>query len=105
MDLNLRNRWLDALRSGKYKQGRHFLRNNADEFCCLGVLCDIYDPNKWKKREGDNAYIYDDNSISSLPSYLRKELGKAFQRDLIYFNDTDSLSFLEIADWIEEFIV
>ena len=32
--------WLEALRSGKYKQGRRFLRNNG-EFCCLGVLCDI----------------------------------------------------------------
>lgn len=33
--------WVEALRSGKYKQGRQALRNRNDEFCCLGVLCDI----------------------------------------------------------------
>lgn len=33
--------WVEALRSGKYKQGRKALRNRNDEFCCLGVLCDI----------------------------------------------------------------
>ena len=33
--------WVDALRSGKYKQGRRALRNVDNEFCCLGVLCDI----------------------------------------------------------------
>lgn len=33
-------KWRDELRSGKYKQGRGQLRNNTDDFCCLGVLCE-----------------------------------------------------------------
>lgn len=33
--------WVEALRSGKYKQGRKALKNRDNEFCCLGVLCDI----------------------------------------------------------------
>jgi hypothetical protein len=33
--------WVDALRSGKYKQGRKRLRH-AGRHCCLGVLCDVY---------------------------------------------------------------
>lgn len=33
-------KWAEALRSGKYKQGRNTLRY-SDEFCCLGVACDI----------------------------------------------------------------
>jgi hypothetical protein len=32
--------WVDALRSGRYRQGRHFLGSPAG-FCCLGVLCEL----------------------------------------------------------------
>ena len=32
--------WVQALRSGEYHQGHGRLKN-ADEYCCLGVLCDI----------------------------------------------------------------
>lgn len=41
-------RWADALRSGKYKQGRGALHRPATatksgeaELCCLGVLCEL----------------------------------------------------------------
>lgn len=34
--------WVKALRSGEYKQGKGVLRNKEDEFCCLGVACDLY---------------------------------------------------------------
>lgn len=38
-------KWVKALRSGKYKQGTERLHARIeglkDEFCCLGVLCDI----------------------------------------------------------------
>lgn len=33
-------KWLAALRSGKYKQGRKTLRSD-EGYCCLGVLCDV----------------------------------------------------------------
>lgn len=39
-------KWLKALRSGKYKQGRGTLcqtdKKGNESFCCLGVLCDLY---------------------------------------------------------------
>jgi hypothetical protein len=35
-------KWLKALRSGDYEQGRGVLRTADDKFCCLGVLCDLY---------------------------------------------------------------
>lgn len=42
----IKKRWLEALRSGEYKQGRNYLKatdkNGVDRFCCLGVLCDLY---------------------------------------------------------------
>jgi hypothetical protein len=40
MKKEIAEKWAEALESGKYKQGRHYLRV-GDEFCCLGVLCEI----------------------------------------------------------------
>ena len=33
--------WVEALRSGKYKQGKGVLANDNGEFCCLGVACEL----------------------------------------------------------------
>lgn len=33
--------WVEALKSGRYSQARNTLRR-GDSFCCLGVLCDLY---------------------------------------------------------------
>lgn len=39
--------WIDALRSGKYKQGNKSLQPSKNEYCCLGVACKIFiDPKK-----------------------------------------------------------
>lgn len=44
MNAKIKRAWIRALRSGKYKQGRGFLRQGRRPFkyCCLGVLCDLY---------------------------------------------------------------
>lgn len=42
MKTDVKTKWLDALRSGEYKQGKNVLHDEAtDTFCCLGVLCDL----------------------------------------------------------------
>lgn len=41
MNSQIKQKWLDALRSGQYEQTRGNLRNKQG-FCCLGVLCDLY---------------------------------------------------------------
>ena len=41
MDKKVKARWLEALRSGKYRKARNRLRNKNGGMCCLGVLCDI----------------------------------------------------------------
>lgn len=43
----VRQKWVAALRSGKYKQGKNVLCNVNPEtkeksYCCLGVLCELY---------------------------------------------------------------
>ena len=40
-------RWVEALLSGKYKQGRGCLRTVDNEFCCLGVALDVMAPDEW----------------------------------------------------------
>lgn len=41
MNPKVKKRWVEALRSGKYEQGKRRLRSE-NTFCCLGVLCDLY---------------------------------------------------------------
>ncbi len=36
-----RIRWVAMLRSGEYTQGTSLLRTEDDNFCCLGVACDM----------------------------------------------------------------
>jgi hypothetical protein len=51
MKRELRDRWVQALLDGSYQQGRSALRRfhyGKPQHCCLGVLCDIVDPNGWQ---------------------------------------------------------
>lgn len=41
MNAEIKKKWIDALRSGEYKQGKSFLQKH-NLFCCLGVLCDLH---------------------------------------------------------------
>lgn len=43
MNKKVKAKWLEALRSGKYKQTKSMLMNpTTNGHCCLGVLCDLY---------------------------------------------------------------
>ncbi len=41
MKPEIKKRWIAAIRSGEYEQGRGRLKR-GDKFCCLGILCDLY---------------------------------------------------------------
>jgi hypothetical protein len=48
--------WVQALRSGQYKQGREFLRvmeYSQPYFCCLGVLAETVDKGVLDRKFGD----------------------------------------------------
>jgi hypothetical protein len=54
--------WVDALLSGKYKQGKSVLRRD-NRFCCLGVLSDLYaeaHPAWQWKRNSDPVWSFRD---------------------------------------------
>lgn len=41
MNPEIKAQWVAALRSGEYRKGTGALRDSDDNFCCLGVLCDL----------------------------------------------------------------
>lgn len=44
MNTEVKTKWTAALRSGDYRQGANYLRTRGaerDNFCCLGVLCEL----------------------------------------------------------------
>jgi len=100
----LRAAWLEALRSGKYKQGKNFLCNRNLEYCCLGVLCEVAGIPKVKE---DDLFSFDYSS-ASLPAFLKEKVGlysslgnsKDVTPSLSALNDNGN-SFSEIADLLE----
>ena len=40
-------KWIEALRSGNYKQDIGKLRPRCDSYCCLGVACDLSQLGTW----------------------------------------------------------
>lgn len=126
--------WIDTLRSETVKQGRNRLcrlKDNEYYFCCLGVLCEIYqsesqDPkNKLEPLEIFKAgsseigfeFSYDDN-YGGLPSRVREwaDINNSFASfenehnqysDLVHLNDgfngLTPKTFIEIADVIEKY--
>ena len=76
----LRKKWIEALRSGQYEQGKYCLRDKNDRFCCLGVLCDISDLGEWEDLLPDNSisrdYIIEEtNDAAMLPERVRDAAG------------------------------
>lgn len=108
----LKKRWVEALRSGKYKQGRQYLRDQSDQYCCLGVLCDITEKGKWyeavsvtDRRKPVYRYVplgRTEGTIAYLPRDIQDKAGltTSTETTLAKMNDK-GWSFKKIADWIE----
>ena len=50
MNREIKRQWIDALRSGDYKQNNSSLLKNKDGFDALGVLCDLH--RRFSKKKG-----------------------------------------------------
>lgn len=112
MKTEIKQAWLDALRSGAYQQGTGALRI-AGEHCCLGVLCDLHAQaglGQWDK----HGY---DGDGTGLPESVREWSGiedrypKLDGVDITFYNDGSAIgmsgeipthTFVQIADLIEE---
>lgn len=85
MDKELAHKWAEALESGKYHQGFHVLQCGFNK-CCLGVLSYI---------EG----MVDECNYLKYPDTV---LSNEDQKFFIDLNDTQKLSFPEIATKVRE---
>lgn len=122
--------WLDALRSGDFKQGYQCLKRmdgGEQSHCCLGVLCEVME---YEQIVGTNyvTYLYDGKEASeTLPigngtdfstvGFLPKcynwssEQQQKFDKvsksgssvSLTELNDSGEFTFKEIAEIIESF--
>lgn len=59
MKAELKKKWIEALRSGKYKQISGKLCDNDDEFCALGVLCKVSGAGQFVRRSFATTDMYD----------------------------------------------
>jgi hypothetical protein len=112
MNPQIKQKWVDALRSGDYKQTQHRLHNEYG-FCCLGVLCDLYGKEnnvEWEINEDSGKYMFQDK-VGVLPFSVIKWSGIADSgppgNDQMYIGTLAALNdggstFNEIADLIEE---
>ena len=131
MKPEIKKLWIDALRSGEYKQGRHSLikydmntipneetapdstpneeQLKAAKYCCLGVLCDVY-----RKELGKNLWyrFRFNDGFGVLPKCVIEWAELEIEnphvkindkiRTLAELNDRLKLNFEEIADVIEK---
>lgn len=122
IDPQVKQKWVDALRSGEYQQATGKLKSQ-EGFCCLGVLCDLYakehEDAGWEYRGPDRPsdptdYWYFDDQSEFLPESVAQWAG--FQDQTVYVKVVDDVyrevdvaelnddgdSFKRIADLIEE---
>lgn len=107
---------IDAMRSGNYAQGR-LSKRLGDSFCAIGLACELSNLGSWAGKKGEHYqdYVigekqsyqflpqviidyYGFKTIESFPIVLANKIPKLIT-DL---NDSDRLSFGEIADLLEK---
>ena len=119
MNKQIMKRWVKALRSGKYKQGKNWLNAGNKKFCCLGVLCEILKDELELRKEiiVDDYYSYGyDHEMDCVGLFygVKKYAGMAsayghipsLKTTLANLNDggeeTKPHTFKQIADIIEK---
>lgn len=112
MKKEIAEKWVTALRSGKYEQGAGRLKTDSGRFCCLGVLCDISGLIDWKKSYKDYGYTDIDSFIGSAATPprsvldwagLQSEQGIVGENDWLTTRNDEGQSFARIADVIETY--
>ena len=120
MKSDVKEAWLEALRSGEYEQGRGVLQNSEGKFCCLGVLCDlavkagVIPPPETDEDPGvyhygkDRDFALPPNEVlawagleQASPGVTVEGTGDGWPNELISLNDDEDYTFAEIAAVIE----
>jgi hypothetical protein len=116
IDSIVKKAWIKALRSKKFKQGQGALRSHDNEYCCLGVLCTVFQEltgrTEWVTTWNDDYALTDTGEHDGLdfspstgvpPMLVCTAVGitPIAIHDLIDMNDEEGKTFAEIADYIE----
>ncbi len=110
----LQKKWIEALRSGKYQQGKGML-NRGDQYCCLGVACEVLGLPKGPIDYINKMLYIDDEAPNEvhtvfMPGNSWKKLGlfnyngapsNSYDDSLVGLNDK-GLTFEQIADILEK---
>ena len=123
MNPEIKQKWVDALRSGRYEQDTRsslLYNSNSNSFCCLGVLCDIRREETGFELNSFFDEVIEDIAVELLPpdivkwAGLKEEIltrvGDGFDiqtrgneySSLSAVNDSGRYSFKQIANIIEE---
>ena len=106
-------KWVNALRSGEYRQTKFRLKEK-NKYCCMGVLCDLYyketgngewilySPERWSFRTDESH----SKNRTIPPRDVWEWLGvdpefSEINQIFGYKNDGEKRTFEEIADFIE----
>jgi len=108
MNQEIKQRWIKALRSGEYQQGKESLYH-CGKFCCLGVLTDLYIKEHGLQWNQDSADLWSfEEEGGTLPQSVQDWSGIDAPNPMILgdratdHNDKYHLSFNEIAALIEQ---
>jgi len=109
----IKQKWIEALRSGEYSQAK-FRLYDGQSYCCLGVLCDLYlkeNNQEWTVLSNTEENIdeyYIAGQSETLPRPVRGWAGiedsmpkTPLGTSLIALNDDEDYTFSLIADVIE----
>lgn len=108
-----RKKWIAALRSGNYQQGKARLNANG-RLCCLGVACEVYqaevgdlEVKRFDSDDPDGSWVEYDGAEAHLPYKVVEWLGVDDENPMlgddtaVTLNDMVGLTFEQIADRIE----
>lgn len=102
MNKEIKAKWTEALRSGKYKQGQRELQDPKGKFCCLGVLCEVLEVPKQAYGVGIYYGEIHERSSAFLPISVMKQVELTVQEQSLLANMNDEgQSFKKIADYID----
>lgn len=112
---SVKTMWVNALRSGEYKQGRGRLRTENNEFCCLGVLCNLHaqahpkfartqlKPSQYDRAEGlPTNTVLDWAGINNSSDWANKAVSINNEKLGLACHNDQGRTFEEIAKAIEE---
>lgn len=106
MNANVKKLWVEALRSGKYKQGQSRLKYTRDgkvKHCCLGVLCEVFKEDNTRSENLLSISIdalRENSSFLSVPSVIATEIGLESGNPLVSLSETimEELGNMDLPD-------